>query len=365
MRLLFFASDYSIGLGITMTEQLLSIIKSGIDCVCVAGHTEQESKLWEQLNAIEFAKYKIEGLDEHQKIARLTNQLVKIIDKEQITIVHIQNNWQLALISFVKYIKGRSHLKIIYTIHGYRHNYEFKSHIARFAIGTSLFLFTDKVIVLSNHVKSRFAILSYKICPLYLGVPDSFYQKQVNDIEINAIKMIFPGQFREGKNQDVLIRSIASYIERTGDKSIRLTLPGSGTLKEYCQKLTESLGVKEQIIFPGLVRKEALVGMYEDCNIGVVSSNSETFGQCIVEPFVLGKCIITRKVGIAEEIIEDGKNGFFYDTEEDLVNVLLKLRQNLDMIKTCGNENFKNRNLFNWSFINKKYSHLLLSLIKP
>lgn len=65
--------------------------------------------------------------------------------------------------------------------------------------------------------------------------------------------------------------------------------------------------------FPGLCSKRQTKELYLQSNIGIVSSNSETFGQSIVEPFVLGRCILTTAVGVAPDIIATGKMGSFLE----------------------------------------------------
>lgn len=128
--------------------------------------------------------------------------------------------------------------------------------------------------------------------------------------------MIFPAQFRHGKNQDVIIRAFAKHIKQTNDGDSRLILPGAGDLLNEMKRLADSLGISNRVEFPGLLSKEDIRQLYLKSNIGIVSSNSETFGQSIVEPFVLGRCVISRPVGIANDIIQNGVNGYIYNHEK-------------------------------------------------
>ncbi len=94
----------------------------------------------------------------------------------------------------------------------------------------------------------------------------------------------------------------------------------------------------------------------------MISSNSETFGQSIVEPFVAGLCIVTRNVGIAKDIIINGENGFIFDTQRDLENIFLKLGRDKTLIQKCGETNWRNRDKFKWEIIADCYKKAIQDL---
>lgn len=74
--------------------------------------------------------------------SRLVNDIKEIIQTEDIRLVHVQNNWQLAIIAVVKLkLYFLKKIKIIYTLHGFRHNSFIKSIMAQFIIGTGTFSF--------------------------------------------------------------------------------------------------------------------------------------------------------------------------------------------------------------------------------
>lgn len=363
MKLLFFASDYNIGLSSLLTDQLQAINENTeLQVIGIAGEREQVAGLDNRLQKTGISVKRVIGLDEHKDFFRLTNELKNIINEKGIELVHVQNNWQLILVACIKVLSSSfNRIKVIYTIHGYRHNHYFKSIVARFVIGTLLLVFADKIICMSNHVHDKFRLLSYKMAIIYLGVSDSFFEKKVNDINTTQLSLIFPGQFRHGKNQDLIIEAFHEYVRITHDKHAVLCLPGEGELLPYCKMLAQDIGLSNQIIFPGHKNKEDIRKLYEESNIAVVSSNSETFGQSIVEPFVLGRCIFTRKVGVAPDIIEEGVNGYFFKSKEDLINLIITISKDKSQIENIGNNNFTKRDTFAWSSIAAAYSRFILS----
>lgn len=364
-KILFFASDYKIGLSSLLTDQLIAFSRYGIDIFAVAGEKEQEQGLTEKLEKEKNIKIKrIVGLDEHSNFKRLVNELEIIIVDNQIHIIHVQNNWQLALISYIKYkLLCKHKIKIIYTLHGFRHNSIWKSYIAQIVIGTALLISADKIICMSSYLKKKFKLLSYKIELLPLGVTDSFFYSNINSFPKNGLQMIFPAQFRFGKNQDVIIKAFAEHIKKNNDTISKLRLPGDGELITQMKELTIKLGISDQVDFPGLLPKEDIRQLYLKSNIGIISSNSETFGQSIVEPFVLGRCIISTPVGITNDIIKEGVNGYIYTNETELAKIFSYLYFNQEKIYQIGLNNLKEKYIFNWKNISKEYKDRIINTL--
>ncbi|HIZ85036.1 MAG TPA: glycosyltransferase family 4 protein [Candidatus Coprenecus stercoravium] len=361
MNILFFASDYNIGLSSLLTDQLLALHNLGSNVLAVSGDKEQECGLRTKLEGQNVPLIIINELDEHANFSYLSKVLSELILKNDINTIHVQNNWQLALITSVRFrLICKKRLKVIYTLHGFRHNSKIKSVVAQILIGTALFLFANKVICMCSYLRNKFKFISYKIVLLPLGVSDNFFTKTHQELPHNGLQMIFPAQFRKGKNQDIIINAFAQHIKENHDNVSHLILPGTGQLLEKMKDLAKSLNIENRVTFPGQCTKEEIYNLYLKCNIGIISSNSETFGQSIVESFVLGRCVISTPVGIAKDIIINYKTGFLYNTEEELSNILSMLYKNPDSIQKIGLTNYSLRNQFEWETVIKKYLDIVL-----
>jgi glycosyltransferase involved in cell wall biosynthesis len=360
-KLLYFVSDFKIGVSALLTDQLLSIAKAGVEVVAVGGDQEQEEGLVRQIIRQGIAFKPIDGLDAHQNFRRLTSEIEKLIRDHQIDIVHVQNNWQLALVGYVRYKLLWTHrFQIVYTLHGFRHNSPIKSRIAQIFIGSALLLLADHVICMTKYLQHKFQLLSYKIDLIPLGIHDNYFIQGFVPPRMDALHLVFPAQFRMGKNHEMVIRSFADYVKLSGDDQSDVTFPGSGPLLEKMKNLALQLGVERQIHFPGQMTKEEVKVAYLDCNVAIVASNSETFGQSIVEPYVLGRAVVSTPVGIAPEIIRNDENGVLFSSQKELTNVLLRLSSNKHLIQEAGKRNFMQRDKFRWSKITELYCEKLL-----
>lgn len=347
IRLLYFCSDYIVGLTQAHTEQVEQLVKDPrIELFCVSSQNEQEKGLHDRIRKAGINMHIIQDLDVHSNGKALTQEIKKLIQENGITHVNVHNNWQLALVGKLRRnpFNGLK-FKLIYTIHGYRHNHPIKAVLAIGMIGSALMFFCDSVISMSDYVSKRFWFLGYKTDRVFYFMNKPEYMKQTNTIDTNSIQMVFPAQFRKGKRQEILVQGLKTYMDRTGDQSIMLHLPGDGPLLNDIKQLAKDLGVENNVKFYGNILLDDVLQLYEKTNIALCSSNVETYGRCISEPFMLGRCVITQKTGVAGDIIRHGENGFFFKSADDLANILVDLHNNPDKIAKIANQAFIDRKI--------------------
>jgi glycosyltransferase involved in cell wall biosynthesis len=358
-KVIFFASSYKIGLTALLVEQACFLNKQvGDNFLFVSGEREQFPGLFNILRDNNVNHKKIIGLDDHKDLFRIIREFDQLVDQFKPVIVHTQTNWQLAISVIVRLLYGNRY-SIFYTLHGYRHNYRWRSLAARYIIGLGLYLFADKTITSSSFLKNRFSFLKGKNEIIFLGLGNSFLS-EFNPLAFNGIKrIVFPGEFREGKNQDVLMRALKKYMDKTGDRNVELYLPGEGKKLRGYKTLVCKLGLEEKVFFPGFLTRNQMLELYRKCQFAIVPSNVETFGLCITEPFVLGRVVISRHVGVADDIIIHGENGFLYDTEEELVELLVRILPDEEKCTRVARKAFDGRDAFRWSSLTEKYLALI------
>lgn len=362
MNILFFIES-GLGNSSLLVDQIIALYQKHKSVHAILSDYDQEKGLTDKIKEMSIPHTILPGLYKHHSFKREAQILKELIESKGIDIVHVQTNWELAIVNYVKYIlKSGQKFKILYTIHGYRNNYKYKKYIALFLLTIILWIFTDKIICTCSSLKNKFNILSYKIILLPLGIDNNFFNSKHSTPQNDNLKLIYPAQFRIGKNQDIIIKAFAQYIKITHDIDSILYLPGSGELLTKMKNLTESLNLSKQIVFPGRISKEEILDLYHQCNTAIIASSNETFGQCIVEPYVLGLNIITTNVGVATDIITDKENGCFFSTQEELTSILLYFHNNPDKIKQFGDYNFERRDIFTWDTITNKYLKYLSQL---
>lgn len=363
MKLLFFSSDFQIGLSALLVDEAIAFHQQGIPILCLAGEKEQEEGLKRFMEDNGVPLLIVDGLDEHRNFFVLARRIKQIIEEYAITHIHVQNNWQLAIIAYIRFIlRIPSKVKVIYTLHGFRHNNLLKSVIARIMIGTLLWLTADRIICMCKYLQSVFWPLKYKSVLLPLGISEEFFEThELPSIQDNGLQIIYPAQFRHGKNQELVIKAFADYLEQTRDEKTHLWLPGSGELLNKAKALASSLSLQNRISFPGQCTKKEVVDQYRKCNVAVVASNRETFGQSIVEPWVMGLIVVSRPVGIAPDIISPGQTGFLFKTQAELTSIWKQIANIPETQKKITGNTNREGSQFSWQKVVNLYKQRLLN----
>jgi glycosyltransferase involved in cell wall biosynthesis len=358
-KILYFASDFKIGLSFTLFEQARSLNKIfKQDFFCVAGEKEQVLNLQRKYFETNIELIRVKGLDEHAKFIKLSKEIEKIINENNIGIVHVQNNWQLAIISYIKFIK-RKNIKIAYTIHGYRHNSSFKSFFAKRIIGFSLFLFADIVFAASTQLKKAIPFISKKTHLYYLGVEEELFNINSPRKFTDHLRISVVGEFRQGKNQKLIVDSFNEYAEKSNDHNFTLNFAGTGELFHDIKNYALKKSISKNINFLGQLNREEIKDLYQNTEIVIVATNIETFGFCIAEPFVAGIPIISRNTGVAQDIIKHGESGFVFEKDNELISLLLNHLRDYDKLSEIANNLSQLKNDLFWDNINKNYKKIL------
>jgi glycosyltransferase involved in cell wall biosynthesis len=360
--ILFLASDYNIGLSFTLADQAKSLAKFlGPNLICLSGEGEQVKGLSHEYEKNNIDLRRINGLDEHKNFLKLCNCINKIINNENILIVHVHNNWQLALFSYIKYVK-RQKIKIIYTIHGYRHNSVFRAFIAKHIIGFGLYLFADVVLASSTQLKRAIPFISRKCILLYQGVDPRIAEISRDKNFGDSLQITVVGQFRVGKNQKLILEALNEYSKKTQDLNFVLNFAGSGPLLDSVKFHASKMAIAKNVIFHGQLNREDIIKLYESTDVSIIATNNETFGFCIVEPFVAEIPIFSRCTGIALDIVNHGKNGFVFDKDEELVYLLLEYLRNTNVLDKISEELKNQKDKFYWDTINLRYLRIIEEL---
>jgi glycosyltransferase involved in cell wall biosynthesis len=76
------------------------------------------------------------------------------------------------------------------------------------------------------------------------------------------------------------------------------------------RRLARQLGIEMKIEFLGFVYGEALTKRYQEADIFVLPSLSESFSMALLEAMASGLPVVATNVGGTPELVTDGENGF-------------------------------------------------------
>lgn len=115
------------------------------------------------------------------------------------------------------------------------------------------------------------------------------------------------------KRHDVFLKAAAEVAAR--DASIDFVLVGDGPLRPRLEESAAKLGIASRVQFLGDCRD--IPAVLASCDISVLSSDSESLSNAIMESMAAGLPVIACRVGGNEELVRDGENGFLIPAGND------------------------------------------------
>lgn len=180
---------------------------------------------------------------------------------------------------------------------------------------------------------------------------------------LNTISFVYAGQLHGGQYVEKLIHIFKNLKDR--GLEFKCLIIGEGHQQNVLEKLSESLGLSQNVHFTGSIQKPVLFDFIQSCDLALAafSKNDITESKSplkIAEYLTLGMPVISDNVGEVEAML-DG-NGLLIDPDkpEDLEQAIATVLQNPDSIKHIR-DSMKQRSVpLTW----KQSAHKILSLWK-
>lgn len=119
------------------------------------------------------------------------------------------------------------------------------------------------------------------------------------------------GRFVAKKGFDTLLEALARLAEQGVD--VRLQLAGDGPERARLEQLVQTLGLREQVLFPGWT--DDVAGFLAGADLLVVPSRDEPFGIVLIEAMACGVPVIATRTQGPLEILAPG-TGYFVDADD-------------------------------------------------
>lgn len=138
-------------------------------------------------------------------------------------------------------------------------------------------------------------------------LPEKHVLRQKYGLAPNDLVCLNVARLTPQKNHELLVEGFAAFS--TQNSSYKLVVVGDGALKPDLEKRTSSLGVKKNILFVG--HQTDTWAFYKMADIFVSTSDIEGLSNSYLKALAAGLPLIATKTAGTDELIEEGKNGFF------------------------------------------------------
>ena len=298
----------------------------------------------------------------------------KILKNEMPDIVHVNNFKGLSLSVFSA--AKRLNLPLIFTAHDYslicpRANLlngsgeicTVPSRLCKVYVKIQKYLVDNKPDLVT--APSQFVIGKLKESGLFEGVKTIKLPLgiELSDRKVkksyNTIDILYVGGLSRHKGVHLLINA----FKKSESKNINLHIIGKGKDEDEFKKIA---GSDTRIIFHGFVPDEKLMELYQKANLTVVPSIwYDNSPMVIYESLINGTPVIGSRIGGIPELIEDGYNGFLFETGNvgELRDKLEYLIENPSELKRFGEGAFESAKKYDMDKHIKKLEKLYVELV--
>lgn len=247
------------------------------------------------------------------RLAYFIRAIRDLINERSIEIVHSNSNYDRTAGAFAARRAGVPHITNVHSFHSLQHNL---THWIRNRYAIDHFL-VDGVCVRDLLVRED-SIDPERISVIYLGVdPESMKRDERgrsvvrNQLGVMDANILFGnvGRLVPMKGQEFLVRAFADVAPSFPDA--RLAIIGDGELHDHLIRLSDQLGVKDAILFPGF--RDDLAAVYSAFDIYVhpsIEGGGETFPFAVLQALSEELPVVVTRVGDVPVMVEEGVNGF-------------------------------------------------------
>ena len=177
-----------------------------------------------------------------------------------------------------------------------------------------------------KHLSKKSSIL-YNVLPI-----DKILFKCNLDANDYSYDVIYCGRLTYQKNPERLMEICNLLIRKK--PTAKVAIVGSGEYDNFIKQYLDNNSLKNNVDFLGFIDNPLKI--IKDSKALLLCSRFEGTPMVAIESQILGTPIVSTPVDGVKELIKDGYNGFLNDSNDDIVNSLLKLiDEKVDLSQNC------------------------------
>ncbi len=184
---------------------------------------------------------------------------------------------------------------------------------------------SDAIIAITKTIAKHFKVESNENCHI---IHDAVRSIQNVCYDQNKEKYIlFLGHITPPKGAEVALRIFIKFWERHQLYKLYYIGPVSDEYKDHLTTIINKSGInKNNVLFLGY--KENVKKYLQKASVLLMCSKNEAQGRVSIEAMFYGCPVLGYKSGGTQEIIQDGFNGYLFNSEEEAIRKLTYIVQN-------------------------------------
>lgn len=196
----------------------------------------------------------------------------------------------------------------------------------------------------------------------HLSEEQRILKRQELGIHENNTVLINLGRLGTEKNIDELLQFFSKAVE--DNHELLFLIVGDGPARVQLEKKSEELGIKEYVIFTGMVPPSEVQDYYQLGDIFVSASTSETQGLTYIEAAANGLPLLCRKDLCLQDVLHQGENGYEYTNIDEFLDYIDAILENPDWRMIAGKKSEEIASGFDKSAFGNKVEKLYESVVE-
>jgi len=213
-------------------------------------------------------------------------------------------------------------------------------------------------ILVSNNDTKKIVIDEYNVKPEKISIIPNGVDLSLFDIttEKNPKKIVFAGAMYYHRGLDILLKAIPFVIKKIPDA--KFVLLGSGAEMDKLKKIVSENKLEKVVEFKGWIKREEIPENISDASIGIgplrlTDVTSRALPIKVLEYMAVSLAIIAQKGTLPEDVLENGKNGYFIENANDLAEKIILLLNQPKKVENMGIQSSKMVQKFSWNNVVK------------
>ena len=157
-------------------------------------------------------------------------------------------------------------------------------------------------------------------------------------------KIVFSGAMYYHRGLDVLLEAAPKIINEI--PNVKFVLIGSGNELEKLKQISTKKNLNNNIEFKGWIKRAEIPQNISNASIGIgpLRLTDVTKGALpikVLEYMASSLPIIAQKGTLSDDVLVDGKNGYFVDGSNDLAEKIVSLLRDSNIVEIMGKESLK------------------------
>ena len=162
------------------------------------------------------------------------------------------------------------------------------------------------------------------------GVDTKFLNPNKRKRNDSTLVLGYVGRLRPEKNVRFFVE-IEQALQNAGVENFKFVLVGEGGEDEWLEKNLQNAELT------GVLYGEELAGAYADMDLLVFPSQTDAFGNVVLEAMASGVPAVVMPQGGPKFLIEDGVNGFIASDEKDFLETIVSLAKQPQQLNEMRN----------------------------